>query len=300
MKTKTLYDYKNTQTGPCLIIGNGPSLLDFPFHLIGTIPSFACNFFPVHAPGVPIDYLVMIDKMTMRSDKLWERIRPSTLAFCFAKWAGDFPRRENVVWWANKDEPIPGFSFGDVWGQYFPTSAHAACWMAGLMGFDDIYLIGMDGTSQAGELSGVDEYGKSGMPHFYDDKPGKDSILWDIAWGNMAHYLGEKNKSITNLSSKTAITQLLRRDHRDFFIESDSGGGEWPGGFKHPGRTAILHANLRNEPVASASPYDSRALDGVGHVVPDRGLADFEREYLGTFEPPDPELLPKHVRGERA
>ena len=296
MKPKVLEDHRDTQSGPCLIVGNGPSLKDFPFHFVGVIPTFACNFFPMYAPEAYIDYLVMIDKQTMVSEKLWDCIRPHTLAFCFVKWAGVLPKRKNVVWWANKKEPIDGFSFGDVWGQYFPTSAHAACWIADVMGFDDIYLVVMEGTSQARELSGVDEFGKSSIPHFYDDNPAKDSMLWDIAWGNMAHYLGQKGKSITNLSTKTAITQLMRRNHLDFF-EPDTGRWKWPGSNQYPGQALVHNANLRNESVARPPSDSSGALDGLGHMELDRSPARFARKYLGTFERQDQAILQGHVQG---
>jgi len=296
MRTRTVQDYRDTQSGPCLIVGNGPSLIDFPFHSIGTIPSFACNFLPLHAPAVHYDYLVMTDKKTMLSEKLWKWVRPEVLAFCFQKWAGSFPKRDNIVWWMNKDDPIEGFSFGDVWGQYFPTSAHAACWIADVMGFDDIYLVGMDGTSQQRELSGVDEFGKSTVPHFYDDHPGKDSMLWDIAWGNMAHYLARRNKTITNLSSKTAITQLIRRNHLDFF-EADTGRWKRSGSIEHPGQVAVSVATILNELVADTPPHYPDPLDSMGHVVADRGSAEFAREYLGSFEQTDRAVLPRNIRG---
>ena len=297
MKPKVLEDYRDTQSGPCLIVGNGPSLNSTPLNIAGAIPTFACNFFPMHVPAAHIDYLVMIDKQTIVSEKLWDCIRPHTLAFCFAKWAGAFKKRKNTVWWANKKDPIDGFSCGSVWGQYFPTSAHAACWIADIMGFDDIYLVGMDGTSQVGSIDDFDESGRSNIPHFYDDHPAKDSMLWDIAWGNMAHYLVQRNKSITNLSSKTAITQVLRRNHLDFF-ESDTGRWKWPRSNQYPGQALVHNANLRNESVARPPSDNPGALDGLGHMELDRSPARFAREYLGTFEPQDRDVLPRHLRGE--
>ena len=132
--------------------------------------------------------------------------------------------------------------------------------------------------------------------HFYDDNPAKDSVLWDIAWGNMAHHLGQRGKSITNLSSETAITQLVRRNHLDFF-EADTGRWKWPGGNQYPGQALVRNANLRNESVARLSSDNPDTLDGLGYMELDRSPANFAREYLGTFEPQDRDVLPKHLHG---
>lgn len=298
MKTKVLQDYKNTESGPCLIIGNGPSLKDAPFGLLDGIPNFACNFFPVHMRGVGVDHLVMIDRTSMRSDKLWDAVNPLTLVFCFAKWAGMFPRRDNTVYWANKDSPIKGFTSSNVWGQYFPTSAHAAVWIGDFMGFDEFFLIGMDGTSQQRELVGTDGEGRSNVPHFYDEHPGKNSMLWDIAWGNIAHFLGEKGKSITNLSTKTAITQIERRDYNDVW-ESDTGMWKWPRGHKYSGQAPFYNVNLRYEPVADTPQDSPGALDGLGHVVPSRSTTVLEEEHFYTPQQAYSAILSKHIRRER-
>jgi hypothetical protein len=208
----------NTKKGACLIIGNGPSLNDIPDAILGnSYPNFGCNFFPMHKPNVWLDNLVMTDKSTMMNKWLWEKIMPTTKVFCFARWVLEVPVPREVIPWANFDEPIKGFTYGDQWGQYFPTSAHAACWVAHWLGYEKFYLVGMDGTSQARELSGVDEFGKSHVPHFYDDNPGKDSKLWDIAWGNMYRFMYKRGKEIVNLSSRTAITQLPRESWREHF-----------------------------------------------------------------------------------
>ncbi len=296
MKTKVLQDYKNTESGPCLIIGNGPSLKDAPFGLLDGIPNFACNFFPMYMHGVGVDHLVMIDRASMKSDKLWDVINPLTLVFCFAKWAGTFPRHDNAVWWVNKHNPIKGFTSSNLWGQYFPTSAHAAVWIGDAMGYDEFFLIGMDGTSQERELAGTDEEGRSNVPHFYDDHPGKNSMLWDIAWGNIAHFLGEKGKSITNLSTQTAITQIERRDYNDFW-ESDTGLWKRPWGGEHSGSAAFFDANLRNESMAGTPQDNPGALDSLGYMESGRSPARFAREYLGTPEQADPPILHEYLRG---
>ena len=299
MKTKVIEDYRGTKSGPCLIIGNGPSLSDIPIDFINSIPNFGCNFLPLHAKGTQIDYLVMIDKVTMKSEKLWEWILPNTLVFCFARWAGVVKRDDRQVWWAKRDELMPGFSGSDLWGQFFPTSAHAAVWIGDVMGYDEFYLVGMDGTSQQKELAGTDGEGRSNVPHFYDNHPGKNSVLWDIAWGNMAYHLKERGKSITNLSTKTAITQIPRRDYLDFY-EPNIGCWVWPEHHKRAGQVTVRASSLFHESVADAPPYITRALDRLGHLVVSTNDAGCVK--IGRTDPSQSEdfaLLQEYISGGR-
>lgn len=211
----------NSSHGPCLIIGNGPSLRDIPeWFLSDAYPSFACNFFNYHRPEVWLDHLVLTDRSTIEEPNVYKHLFSKTKVLVFDRWIDYVPESEKhrVYGWANKVDKIDGFTFGDVYGQYFPTSGHAAVWMADKMGYDRFYLVGMDGTSQQRELSGVDSEGRSNIPHFYntEEKPAKNSMLWDIAWGNIyRHMYHNRGKEIINLSTETAITQLPREDLRE-------------------------------------------------------------------------------------
>lgn len=226
-KLMNINSLRDTESGPCLIIGNGPSLNETPQWVAEPYPVFACNFFPCYQPGVPVDFLVMIDRKTIQSDHLWDALRPPTKVLCFERWMDDVPGRRavNVFSWANRDDMIPGFTVGSVYGQYFPTSGHAAVWLADIIGYDEFYLVGMDGTSQQKELDGTDDRGKSNVPHFYDDHPAKNSMLWDIAWGNLYRYMRhERGKEIINLTPGTAVTQLPKVDYAEHFkAHLDSG-----------------------------------------------------------------------------
>lgn len=164
------------------------------------------------------------------------------------------------------------------------------------MGYDEFYLIGMDGTSQQRELAGTDEEGKSNVPHFYDEHPGKDSMLWDIAWGNIAHFLAKKGKSITNLSTETAITQIERRSYLDYW-NPDTGMWKRPWGCKYPGSAALLAACLCNEFVAGAPQDGPGALDGVGHMVFGGGASDFTASNKDSPKQKDKALSQEYLRG---
>ena len=238
---------RGTGSGPCIIIGNGPSLNVTPQWVSEYYPTFACNFFPYYQPGVPVDYLTMIDRKTIQSAPLWSRIRRPTKVLCFERWIDDAPDHEADVYsWANRDDLIPGFTAGSVYGQYFPTSGHAAVWLADLIGFDEFYLIGMDGTSQQRELDGVDDEGKSNVPHFYDEHPAKNSTLWDIAWGNLYRYMRhEKGKEIINLTPDTAITQLPKVNYAEHF-KSHPNSGLWAEYQERGQRSMVQDAGIRD------------------------------------------------------
>lgn len=215
---RSLSELKGSASGPCLIIGNGPSLADIPKFVINSYPNFACNFFPVHVRDVVVDHLVVTDKLVMKNRKLWDAVDATTTVFAFARWVDEVDIPRGVVPYMNTEDPIPGFTMGSVWGQYFPTSAHAACWIADYIGYEKFLLVGMDGTVQVRELDGVDDEGRSNLPHFYDpNHEGRHSKLWDIAWGNMYRFMYKKGKEIVNLSTKTEITQLPQEDWHVYF-----------------------------------------------------------------------------------
>ena len=164
------------------------------------------------------------------------------------------------------------------------------------MGYDEFFLVGMDGTSQQRELAGTDEEGKSNVPHFYDEHPGKNSILWDIAWGNIAHFLGKKGKSITNLSTETAITQIERRSHLDYW-SPDTGVWKWPWGCEYSGQAAIFNTPYVHELMAN-SPQDSPgALDRMGYVEPGRGTAGLAPANHNPSKQEDKAFLQEYLRG---
>jgi len=218
MKPRTIRELWGTATGPCLIIGNGPSLNDIPDDFLEQYPNFGCNFIPMHRQ-FRLDHLVMIDACTYTKTEIWECISPSTRVLVFAK-AIEFirdERRKNIIFWANKTEKIPGMTYGNKWGSYFPTSGHAAVWLADYIGYTEFLLVGVDGTKQARHFDEVDSYGRSLIPHFYDDgHEGVQSVLWDMAWGNLLWHMSSKGKPITNLSTRTAMTQLPRERWEDY------------------------------------------------------------------------------------
>jgi hypothetical protein len=301
MKPIQLEDLKNTRSGDILIIGNGPSLIDIPIKFASQFPMFACNFYPMHAPGAHVDYLGMIDRGTILNDDLWSYIRPDTLVFPFARWATKCPpRRHKVCWWKNDFDPIRGLTDGSIYGTYFPTTGHAAVWLADIMGYETFYLVGMDGTSQVGQAEFFDEQGKSNIPHFYDDKPNeqKASRAWDIAWGNLLHHVGRKGKKIINLSTRTAITQLPREDHLDVWQrKSDLSVRERAIYEKRAPSRSIQLPHFYDEQMAGGEPNKAGALDRMGHMAPGgRSPQDLGRNAYSSKQE-DLSVLQKHLRG---
>jgi hypothetical protein len=285
---KSVFD---TESGPALIIGNGPSLNKTPLELIDLAPSFACNYFPMHARQAAgsLDYLVMTDKGVIRNEKLWEHLWPLPV-FVFARWLSEIPK--GVDWnrpiypWVNRDDLVPGFTSGDVWGQYFPTSGHVAAWIAIKMGFSPIYLVGMDCTVQVGSIEGVDDTGHSKLPHFYDDNPGRPSALWDIAWGNINLWAQQRGAEIINLSWVTEITQLPWKDYRDVW-ETYRGGRQrsWDDtGIWEPPRGAPA---ICNQPVAGVLEDSTEVLDSLGQSIPTRSAAPHRPKNQNILESQD-------------
>lgn len=227
-----LSEIKDSSHGPCLIIGNGPSLNEIPaWFLNESYPTFACNFFTHHRPDILVDNLAMIDKFTIENENVWNSVPDTTRVLVFEKWLQfvQRPTHPQIVSWANRDDLIPGFTSGDIYGQYFPTTGHACVWLADVMGYDRFYLVGMDGTAQLREISGVDLEGRSEIPHFYntEDKAQRQSKLWDISWGNMyRHMRYTRGKEIINLSTQTHITQLPRQDINEH-IQTDPHSRMW-------------------------------------------------------------------------
>ena len=117
-QSKTLSVLENSARGPCMIIGNGPSLNKIPLWVPEQYPTFACNFFPYYEPRVLLDYLVMIDRASIQNDYLWDAIRLKTKTLCFERWIDDVPSHStgDVFSWANRDDLIPGFKAGFICG----------------------------------------------------------------------------------------------------------------------------------------------------------------------------------------
>jgi hypothetical protein len=213
---KRIEDFKGEGEGPCIVIGNGTSLLNVPPAFLMSAPSFAMNFFPMWYPFVPHDYLVITDEGPLESMLLAGKMTGQACTRFVSPWALDAVKAKGY----NTDglvpyeltDPVPGIPYADPpWpGGRYSTSLLVAAQIAVVIGFDHIYIVGFDCTSSEDRNQHVRD-GRTGVPHFYH--AGNSALFmpeWNEQAGHFWRWAAGRGVAVTNLSDPTLCTTLPR------------------------------------------------------------------------------------------
>jgi len=195
-----------------LIIGNGPSLADIPDGLLRAYPSFGSNLIYLREGFTPT-YYATADTRVMREYGNAVLAHYSDIPKFIPtpnldKWEGP-----NFFRFYHRPGPLWPFNHEKIWprnllskeGITFISVTHVLIQLAYFMGFTTMLCVGLDNHQPHDHFYGWDE-----------NCPGTPPIdLWDQGYGELA--LGMAPREIINLSTRTKITTLPRKDFRDYY-----------------------------------------------------------------------------------
>lgn len=217
-------EIKGKYSGECFIMGNGPSINQYPDDFLMSRPRFAVNYFPYYHKTVePMfwacwDTAPLLDMLPVVLDRgIKAIINPKDIKF-FKKKKLEQP---DVYWWKN-EERHRGFGFNGESGVTFTSSIHWAAHIAlFLLGFTTLYVVGFDSSTGSGTYKGR---GISALPHFYDLKEGeavRHQAKWDSQWVDMIKKYEEEQRGwkIVNLSVGSKATAFKVEDWRPYYAK---------------------------------------------------------------------------------
>ena len=196
--------FYKTQSGPCLIVGNGPSLNDIPNDFLEKYPSFGCNLI-FKRPFFKPTYYTAVDRWVLDGHGA-ELLRelPETPVFVPSPELEDYSG--NGVHHFRHKPGSCDLMERDLYPDYMTERGiawrgvtHAMLQIAFFMGFDRFYLVGCDNTPDA--------------KHFYEEEVNEyqvDQDLWE--WGFDTLQVSFLPKPIINLSTRGEIKCLPRGD----------------------------------------------------------------------------------------
>ena len=201
--------FLDKKKGTCIVIGNGPSLAYQPKELIQAYPTFAMNYFSYYSEilwGDPVDpdWWVGQDTIVMEDNLPLIRKVIKFPHMRLKSWCDkniDPQDLKKAHFWQG-DDAWYGFGWHDLYGVYFSTTLHAACYIAYMMGFTKILWVGADCTVAANPQ--YTELGKGVAPHFYDpDLDVKKATGWNMQAGTLHKILGDRGVEVVNISART-------------------------------------------------------------------------------------------------
>jgi len=221
---KDLAEIQGKYSGECFIIGNGPTLNQYPDDFLLSRPRFAVNYFPHwHKTIAPTfwtcwDTSPLVDMLPVILDAgITAIINPKDQPF-FQKKGIALPA---AYWWKN-EERHKGFGFGSG-GVTYTSSIHWAAQIAlFLLGFTTLWVVGFDCSTASGTYQGK---GIGALPHFYDEK-GTGTVVryqakWDTQWSDMIKKYEREQRGwkIVNLSVGSKAKEFKARDWRPYYAK---------------------------------------------------------------------------------
>ena len=200
--------FHNKHSGEtCLIIGNGPGLSDIPVEFLRSYLSFGSNLI-YKLDGFKPTYYATCDKRVMHEyqDEVMDAFAdiPKFMPEPgLDKWIGPniyrFHRRPMPLWIPKKERTLWTKDYMSEEGVAYKCVTHVLLQLAYFMGFTMMLCVGLDNTGD-GE-------------HFYGpDRSRPDPLLWDEGYGVLAQ--GFKPREVVNISTRTKVTQLPKKDWR--------------------------------------------------------------------------------------
>ena len=214
-------DIQGKYSGEVFIMGNGPTLNQYPDDFLMSRPRFAINYFPYYHKTVEPSFWTCWDVAPLADmlPKVRKRGIPAIVNPKDAPWfekhnLGD----PDVYWWKNTEEH-KGFGFTGVHGVTYTSSIHWAAHIAlFLLGFSTLLVVGFDCTTASGTYEGK---GIGALPHFYDPKPGssvRHQAKWDSQWTDMIEKYEKEQRgwTIKNLSVGSKAKKFKAEDWRPY------------------------------------------------------------------------------------
>lgn len=199
-------EFYNSTSGPCVVIGNGPSLNDIPDSFLDRFPTFGCNTF--HMRGYKPTYFVVADDWI---PGLWQKQHEAFRGipkFCLDRmpslqnWDGEnihrWHRKDGAIW-VDRDKYGPTYLNNP--GIAFVGIVHAVLQIADWMGYNKFYLVGCDNTGDS--------------KHFHEEDLGSEPFrpdLWEMGFAILQTCLVPR--AIVNLSTRHRINGLAWADWR--------------------------------------------------------------------------------------
>jgi len=211
--------YDDIESGPCVVVGCGPSLKDFPFEVLKDWDCIVCNraheWVPWAAYFITMDYGAFIE-----SPDQGKRLRQFK-QLVFTKVGGEAIHPNAVEFpWPSKT-PMVSDSIAE--GMHGRHSGMAAVNLAYCLGYNPIYFLGIDCK--------VDyESNSEGRPHFYDEENEKlrNYIMRPVdgytaerlgAWRQMfdcqARQYRFRDVEVINLGPNSALRKFEKQDWRE-------------------------------------------------------------------------------------
>jgi len=223
---------QGTESGECIVIGNGPSLRTIPRWFLATRPTFGSNRLFHQAAFLPTNY-VFYDSFDCI--EIFNAVYQSR-RFVFEAIRGKNKMPDEIAdayWCADLDRKV-GFDFREKGiredtpprGVIYHSTAHAAAWLASFLGYSTILLVGVDcsrgndGLTKSQRIKyGVDREGRQLPPHFFGPKHPEVECHtnWNKDWGSLNAALKLRGTAeIINLSDGTYCDTLPIKSWRDF------------------------------------------------------------------------------------
>lgn len=222
---KDIADIQGKYSGECFIMGNGPTLNQYPDDFLMSRPRFAVNYFPYYHKTVEPTFWACWDSSPLE-DMLPVVIKRGIIPIINVKEKDFFERKSlgiegSVYWWKN-EENHKGFGFNGNAGVTYTSSIHWAAQIAlFLLGFTTLWVVGFDSTTGSGTYKGR---GIGAVPHFYDAKEGEATryqAKWDTQWGDMIRKYEREQRgfNIVNLSVGSKAKVFKAEDWRPYYAK---------------------------------------------------------------------------------
>jgi hypothetical protein len=189
-----------------IVVGNGPGLKNIPLAFIESRTNIVLNFFPIWLPFVHADYWMCVDEEILF---LINEVGPAE------KFVPKYVENKLDETQVKK---VHIFEFDKPFRSY-TSSIIPACRLAAYMGASAIYVVGFDCTYAIPK--GVDDLGRSTIPHFYHDNIGQAHQAWADEMTVMSQWAWANEIGFWNCSIPTKCDTVPMAHYSVFWDEPE-------------------------------------------------------------------------------